>query len=94
MDIDKERKKKKGRRVLKRKGKKPKDECVEQVTILVKDLKVEPLDSSLGLPKITVAETQSQPQSRRGSTNTQAVPVQFLLNPKEVARSWQCQESI
>ena len=56
------------------------------MTSLVKNLKVEPLDSSLGLPEITVAETQSQPQSRRGSTNTQAVPVQFLLNPKEVAR--------
>ena len=86
METDKERKKKKGRRVLKRKGKKPKDYCVEQVTILVKDLNVEPLDSSLGPPEIPVEETQSQPESRRGSTSTQAVPVQFLLNPREVAR--------
>ena len=61
MDTDKERKKKKGRRVLKRKEKKPKDEFVKEVTSLVKDLKVEPLDSNLGLPEITVAETQSQP---------------------------------
>ena len=61
MDTDKERKKTKGRRVLKRKGKKLKHECVEEVTRLVKDLKVETLDSSLGPPEITVEETKSQP---------------------------------
>ena len=86
METEKERKKKKGRRILKRKVKKGKDETVEEVTSLVKDLKVQPLDCSLGVPDIKIEETQSQPQSRRGSTNTQSVPVQFLLNPKEVAR--------
>ena len=71
---------------MKRKGKKLKHECIEEVTLLVKDLKVETLDFSLGPPEITLEETQSQPESRRGSTSTQAVPVQFLLNPKEVSR--------
>ena len=53
MDIDKEKKNTKGRRVLKQKGKKTKCEFIEEVTSLAKDLRVEHLDSSLGHPKIT-----------------------------------------
>ena len=80
----KERKKKKARKILKRKVKKEKG--VDEVTSLVKGLKVNQADSSLDIPSIEVDETKSQPQSRRGSTNGQSLPVQFLLNPKEVLR--------
>ena len=85
-DGPKERKKKKVKKVLKRKVKKDKGESVDEVTSLVKGLKVKPPENALDVPDITVAETKSQPQSRRGSTSIQALPVQFLLNPKEVSR--------
>ena len=78
MNTDKDRKKKKGRRILKRKSKKANDQSVEEVTSLVNDLKV--------VPDITVAETQSQPQSRRSSNTSQLIPVQLMLNPKEITR--------
>ena len=42
------------------------------------------MDSSLGHPEIN--EMKSHPLFRRGSSNSQAVPSQFLLNPKEVAK--------
>ena len=83
MNTDKERKKKKGKRLLKRKAKKGTDGTVEEVASLVNDLKVDHLDSTLHVPEITVTETQSQPGSRRSST---AVPVQLMINPGEVAR--------
>ena len=56
------------------------------MTSHVKDLQVEPFDSSLEPPKIMREETPSQPPPRRGSTNTQAIPVHFLFTHKEVGR--------
>ena len=70
---------------MKQEGNKTKCEFVEEGTSLAKYLRVEHFDSSLRHPKITEVKMKSQPLSRRGSSNSQAVPVQFLLNCKEVA---------
>ena len=83
MNAEKERKKKKGKRILKRKAKKGTDGTIEEVASLVNDLKVGHLDSTLDVPEITVTESQSQPGSRRSS---HVVPVQLMINPGEVAR--------
>ena len=75
------KKKRKPKKIAKRKGKKRQqimlEDDVEEVIDLVNGLKP---------PGFDVEDTQSQPQSRRGSSMTNSMPTQYLLNPQEVAR--------
>ena len=74
-------KRKKGRRVLKRRPKKDKTDCVDEMTSLVRDMTVQSQEHQLHIPEVNVIETQSQPQSRRGSSTNQSEDLEFLQNP-------------
>ena len=80
-ELHKDKKKKKPRKIAKRKGKK------RQQTVLETDVEeVIGLVSGLKPPGVEIEDTQSQPQSRRGSSMANTMPMQYLLNPQEVAR--------
>ena len=80
-ELHKDKKKKKPRKIARRKGKK------RQQTVLETDVEeVIGLVSGLKPPGVEIEDTQSQPQSRRGSSMANTMPMQYLLNPQEVAR--------
>ena len=67
IEVSKEGRKKRGKRVAKRKLKKRSEGDLSMMTSIARDLTVDKEPMGLGVPTITVEETKSQPGSRRAS---------------------------